>query len=165
MKKFISVLLSILVILTFAFFALASGDSSETSSQGSGVAETAADNSSTLGNYSIEIMSCRLAEDYEGDPVVIVKYNFTNNADNATSFYIAFEDSVYQNGVGLNEAYVLDDSANYNADNRTKDIKKGSSLEVEVAYELNDTETDIEVEVKELISFNDSVITKTFSIK
>ena len=41
---------------------------------------------------------------------------------------------------------------------------KGATIEVEVAYELNDTTTDIEVEVSELISFNDSMITKTFSI-
>ena len=43
-------------------------------------------------------------------------------------------------------------------------IKAGVSLDVEVAYELNDTTTDIEVEVKELISFDDDLVTKTFSI-
>ena len=62
-------------------------------------------------------------------------------------------------------AYILKDSANYDSENQTKAIKKGASLEVEVAYELNDTETDIEVEVKEFISLNDKVISKTFSIK
>lgn len=76
----------------------------------------------------------------------------------------ASNDEVYQNGVGLNGAYFLDDSANYNAENQTKEIKKGASIEVEVAYELNDTTTDIEVEVKELFSFDDTTITKTFSI-
>ena len=71
----------------------------------------------------------------------------------------------YQNGVGLNSAFVLDDSANYSSDNQTKEIKKGASIEVEVAYELNDTTSDIEVEVEELFSFDDTVIKKTFSIK
>ena len=50
------------------------------------------------------------------------------------------------------------------SDNETKEIKKGATLDVEVAYVLNDTTTDLEVEVKELISFNDSVVKKTFSI-
>ena len=45
-----------------------------------------------------------------------------------------------------------------------KDIKKGASLEVEVAYELNDSTTDVEVEVSELFSFSDKVIKKTFTI-
>lgn len=77
---------------------------------------------------------------------------------------LAFSDGVYQAGVGLNKAFVLDDSEKYSADNQTKEIKKGASIEVEVAYELNDTTTDIEVEVEELFSFNDDKIVKTFSI-
>lgn len=120
--------------------------------------------SSSLGNYDIVIESCRLAEDFEGKSVVIVKYKFTNNDDEPIAFFTALDDNVYQNGVGLNGSYVLDESANYSADNQTKAIKKGSSIEVEVAYELNDTTTPIEVEVSELFSFSDKKITKTFTI-
>ena len=65
----------------------------------------------------------------------------------------------------LNKAYVLADSADYNSDNQSKEIKKGVSLDVEVAYELNDTITDVEVEVSEFVSFNDDVVKKNFSIK
>lgn len=166
MKKIVSLLLAVLLIGAFGVFALGSGeDESNAADQGSGTVDNAVAND-TLGDYSVVIESCRLAEDYEGKPVLIVKYKYTNNKnDDATAFYIAFEDIAYQGGVGLNEAYVLKDSANYSADNQTKEIKKGASIEVEVAYELNDTETDVEVEVKELISFSDKTITKTFSIK
>lgn len=123
------------------------------------------DSTNTLGDYSVEIKSFRLAEDYDGKPVVIVKYVFSNNAgDEPTSFTWAFDDQVYQDGVGLNKAYFLADSANYSSDNQDKEIKKGSSIEVEVAYELNDTTTDIEVEVAELFSMSDKKVTKTFSI-
>lgn len=158
MKK-INALLMALVIVVFAVFAMGSGESSE-KDQGK---DSASKNE--IGKYSVVIDSCRLAEDYEGDAVVIVKYIFTNNADeDSASFAWTFEDTVYQNGVGLNEAYVLDDSANYSSDNQTKEIKKGASIEVEVAYELNDTTTDIDVEVKELISFDETTIKKTFTI-
>ena len=160
MKKLLALLMAILLVATFGVFALGSGEEGETD-QGSG----SADNTS-IGDYSVEIVSCRLAKDYANKDVVIVKYKFTNNNDDeATAFYLTFDDAVYQNGVGLNEAYVLKDSANYNADNQTKEIKKGASIEVEAAYELNDTTTDIEVEVKELFSFSDKTIKKTFSIK
>ena len=64
----------------------------------------------------------------------------------------------------MNSAYILDDSANYSSDNQTKNIQKGATLDVEVAYMLNDNTTDIVVEVKEFISFNDKKITKTFKI-
>lgn len=162
MKK-MKVLLSIVLVLMFAMFALGSGEDSN-QNQGTGAAESE-ESSSNIGDYTVEIQSCRLAKDYAGKDVVIVKYLYTNVAkDDATAFFVAFDETVYQNGVGLNESYVLDDSANYSADNQTKEIKKGASLEVEVAYELNDTTTDIEVEVKELFSFDDTTITKTFSI-
>lgn len=165
MKKIVSLLLAILLIATFGAFALGSGESDEKADQGSGAVEGEVNNE-TIGDYSVVIDSCRLAKDFEDKPVVIVKYIFTNNNnDDATAFYGAFEDKVYQDGVGLNNAYILRDSANYDSENQTKAIKKGASLEVEVAYELNDTETDIEVEVKEFISLNDKVISKTFSIK
>lgn len=161
MKK--SVVLSIVLVLLFAMFALASGEST-TTDQGKDSAQTG-ETTSNIGAYKVEIQSCRLAKDYEGKDVVIVKYLFTNiSNEDAAAFYTSFDDNVYQNGVGLNEAYVLHESANYSADNQTKNIKKGASLEVEVAYELNDLTTDIQVEVKELFSFTDTTITKTFSI-
>ena len=157
-------LIAVLVVMVFTAFALGSGES-ETVDQGDASAETKSTVANEIGKYSVEIDSCRLAKDFEGDPVVIVKYIFTNVADdNAASFMFAFDDEVYQNGVGLNEAYFLKDSAKYSSDNQTKEIKKGASLEVEVAYELNDKTTDIEVEVKELFSFDNKTLTKTFKI-
>lgn len=162
MKK-VKVLLSVMLLLMFAMFALGSGeDTSE--DQGTGTVESE-ESDTNIGDYTVEIQSCRLAKDYEGKDVVIVKYLYTNvSNDDATAFWAAFDETVYQNGVGLNESYLVDDGANYSTDNQSKEIKKGASLEVEVAYELNDTTTDIEVEVKELFSFDDTTITKTFSI-
>ena len=164
MKKVISLLLALTLLLAFGAFGLASGESGN-SDQGSGSADSSIESNSDIGDYSVVIDSCRLAKSFDDKAVVIVKYKFTNNSnDTATAFWTAFDDNVYQSGVGLNEAYVLKDSANYNSDNQMKEIKKGASLDVEVAYELNDTSTDIEVEVKELFSFSDKTLTKTFKI-
>ncbi len=165
MKKFAS-LIAILLIAMFALFALGSGEDEGTVDQGSDSAQVAQDDNTSLGDYSVEIKDCRHAKSFDDKDVIIIKYLFTNNSnDTPTAFYTAFDDAVYQNDIGLNEAYVLKDSANYNPDNRSKEIKKGASLEVEVAYELNDTTSDIVVEVKELFSFSDKTITKTFKVK
>lgn len=161
-RKLITLIAVLATIFIFGLFALGSGDSG-TEDQGSASVQTSSQ-SSNLSNYSVEIKSCRFAEDYEGKPIVIVKYAFTNNDEDPIAFYIAFDDTVYQNGVGLNECYVADDSANYSSDNQTKEIKKGATIEVEIAYELNDTKTDIEVEVSQLFSLSDKKITKTFKI-
>ena len=161
MKKLIALLLTLLMVFSLAACTVDLDDSS----QGSGTvdnAEPAVNNK--LGNYQIDIKGCRLAEDYEGKPIVIITYGFTNNNDDATAFYLAVTDEVFQNGIGLNKCYFADDSAKYNSDNQNKEIKKGATLDVEVAYELNDTTTDLEVEVSEFISFSDKKLTKTFKI-
>ena len=172
-KKVVSLIVVACMLCTasllFAACELESTEAEAGNNANNNVADNASDNTSDktnkLGDYSVEIKSCRLAEDYLGDPIVIVKYVFTNNDDNdPAAFYIALEDHVYQNGVGLNECYVADDSANYSSDNQTKEIKKGASIEVEVAYKLNDTTSDIEVEVSEWISFSSKKVTKTFKI-
>lgn len=155
-----------LLCALFVLFALGSGDDTSTTvDQGTDSAQAAADENTSLGAYSVEISDCRIAKDYTGAPVVIVTYKYTNNTnDEPTSFYIAFDDAAFQNGVGLNKAYVLDDDADYDEANQSKEIKKGSTIDVEVAYTLNDTETPVEIEVKELFSFDDKTITKTFDI-
>ena len=162
-NKIINLILAVTVICIFGLFALGSGESTETD-QGSGSAKPAVAETTNLGDFNIDIKECRLAKDYEGKDIVIVKYGFTNNGEDATSFMVALDDKVYQDGVGLNTTFMAADSANYSSDNQMKDIKKGASIDVEVAYDLNDTVTDIEVEVKELFSFDDSVVRKTFSI-
>ncbi len=161
--KTTKILLTVLLVALFGFFALGSGEEETVEQEkGSVAAEEAETN---IGNYSVVIDSCRMAKDYEGNKVVIVKYIYKNvNSDDATGFDVAFMDRAYQNGVELNKAYMLDDSANYDADNQSKAIKKGASLDVEVAYELNDTTSDVDVEVEEFISFNDTVVKKTFTL-
>lgn len=134
-----------------------------TQDQGKGDASSSS-SSTTLGDYTVIIDSCRLSTDYEGKPIVIVKYKFSNNGDDPACFAWTLEYHAYQNGIGLNECYFADDSANYSTDNQTKEIKKGASLYVEVAYTLNDAVTDVEIEVSEIFSFSDKKITKTFSI-
>lgn len=164
MKKFLSAFLVIAVLLSFGVLAMGSG-SSEEKTQESGKVEATTDDAA-LGDYKVTIDSCRLATDYEGKDIVIVKYIFENvSDDDGAAFYLAIDDKAFQNGVGLNKSYFVSDDANYSADNQSKEIKKGASLEVEVAYELNDTTTAVEVEVSELFSLTDKKITKTFTME
>ena len=158
-SKKLGLILTALLLVMFAVFAMGSGEGT-TDDQGNGEA-----NKGNIGKYSVTIDSCRLAKDYEGKAVVIVKYTFTNVSDDEPAcFAYTFDDSAFQNGVGLNDAYFLDDSADYNSDNQTKEIKKGASIQVEVAYVLNDMASEVEVEVKELFSFDKTAVKKTFSI-
>ena len=111
-------------------------------------------------DFGATIDGCRVTEDYEGKPVAVITYTFTNNSDKDTSFAVALHPPVFQDGVELNTAIGTDwDSEKY-----LKDVKPGSSSTVEIGYQL-EGESDITVEVTELISFDDTVLAEqTFSV-
>lgn len=166
MKKRFLGIMSVLVIAVFAFLAIASG-SSETPSvdeQPEGTAAIAETNSN-VGDYTVEIKDARISKTYDSKPAIVITYAFTNNSSESTAFYLAFEDEAFQNDIGLNRAYTLIDGDPYNEDNQTKQIKTGATINVDVAYELNDTESDVVVEVSEYLGWTDDKVTKTFSIK
>lgn len=171
MKKLLAVLCALAILVTFGVFALGSSEEEDTVvDQGSSAIddttnETVPEDPTAIGDYQVDIRSFRLAKDYEGKDVIIVTYGFTNvKHDDAVSFSVAIEDTVFQNDIGLNKSYVIDDSYDYSEDNQIKEIKAGASLDIEVAYELNDTTSDVIVEVSEWFSLNDKTLTKTFTI-
>jgi predicted nucleic acid-binding Zn ribbon protein len=167
--KILVVILILLALIIIIAVAGSGGDDSTdtaTKTQTNGTVETVESDENSIGQYSVEITKARLTSTYDGKPAVVVTYKFTNNSDDTPeSFNVAFDDEVYQNGVGLNSSYFLKEGDPYSSDNASKEIKIGASIEVEKAYELNDSSTPIEVEVKELFSFNDETITRTFDLK
>lgn len=112
--------------------------------------------------YVVTIDGSTQSTDYEGKPVLIVDYTFTNNSNRDANFAFAVSAQAFQNDVELETAIVVDavDSSAI-----LKDIKPGASLPVQSAYVLSDT-SDVTVEVKELISFDDTLIAqKVFSVQ
>jgi len=100
----------------------------------------------------VDIKSARLAEDEDGKPVIVVKYVFKNNSlSEDPSFSKQFSSGylAYQNGIELPDTVDIAEGDSYNDLYKLKysEVKQGSSLEVEVAYELLNTATDVIIEV------------------
>ena len=169
MKKIIYLLVVIFVLLTLVGCMNNDNETLSSTSSKNGVSsyETASlpEKKGNLGEYTVDVKGCRLAKDTEGKDIVIVNYGFANHAETSTSFTFAISDKVFQDGVGLNKCYNVAGSAKYSSENQSKNIKKDASIEVEVAYILNDSTTPIEVECTELISFSNNKVTKNFNIK
>lgn len=107
-----------------------------------------------------EIVSAEVGgKNYEGKPTVVITYNYTNNSDDSQSFDFGFIDTVFQNGIECSPDYLYDE------DNAAKEIRPGTTIEVKKSYILNDTTTEVEVEIKGFITWDNSVITKTFFIQ
>lgn len=118
--------------------------------------ETAEEDNTTLegegsiSDYHVQIVSAAKSTDYQDRYVIVVTYKWTNNSDKSTSFSAALTAKAFQDGMDTNQP--------------NAEIKPGAELELQKAYILND-DSDVTVEVEALFSFDDTVITKTFSVK
>jgi hypothetical protein len=117
----------------------------------------------TLNNCEIEILSVRMAQKgaVTKNDTAIVKYKFTNNSEKNREFNTTVSTKVFQNGVECETAYFSSIDNKDILDNGGKDLKPGSSIEVEKCYELSD-KSPINVEVIEWISLNNKKIIRTF---
>lgn len=114
-------------------------------------------NDGTIGDYKCVVKSAVKCKDYAGKDAILITYDFTNNSDDAISFDIALDTSVFQGGVEL-ETAILDEETDLLD---TAEIKPGITKEVKKAYLLRDASTELEVEISELISFSDDkIVTK-----
>lgn len=112
-------------------------------------------------DYEVTIDGAEVMEDYEGNPAVVVTYSWVNNSEEATSAAVALNAKVFQNGVQLEPAVVSED---IEGDGYMAEVKPGAGTSYGLAYVLDD-QSDITVEVSELISFDDTVLAEaTFSV-
>lgn len=141
---------TLMIAAAFAAPVVLTGCGSETSDAGSAAEEQVEEVQS---DFAVTIDGSTLTTDYEGNPAMIVDYTFTNNSEEATSFFAACDVKAFQNGVQLEIAAVMDDLGNgYMAE-----IKPGATTQARLAYALTDS-SDVSVEVSELFSFDDVML-------
>lgn len=118
-------------------------------------------NAGAIGNYHVEIKNAAITNDYEGNPAIIITYSWTNNSEETTSAMIAILDRAYQDGVQLEPA-IIGSSDVYDADLRMKNVRPGTTIDVQCAYELPNATSIIEFELSEAFSLNNDMVSKNF---
>lgn len=121
--------------------------------EGSEPTETVRTNPANLGDYTVEIKSAAVTQDYDGNPAVIITYSWTNNSSETTSPMFSISTAVFQDGIGMNSAFIYDDPA-YDGDMYSTDVRPGTTVDVQEAFELSNTTSPIEVEITEAFSWD-----------
>ncbi len=144
---------------------LANGPSENgTDSTSSDTSVPQSSDSGKLGDFEISILEARKSTDYEGKPALIIGYKFTNNSAENKSFAVAVRSKAYQNSVQLESAILAGSDETYNSQNYMKEVQPGGTLDVELAYLLQDETNEVTVEVSELISLSKEKLTKKFPL-
>lgn len=154
-KKFIIIgVIAVIIIIGIAAMS-GGGESAEKEPNSLDASVENTGNPNAIGDYVCVVKEAKLCKDYMDRDAVLITYEFTNNSSGAISFDVALEDKVYQDGIGLETAILIDDT-----DIIDVEIKSGVTKEVRKAYLLRDTTTDLEVEISEWLSFsNDKIVT------
>lgn len=129
-----------------------SGDTSTVSAQGK---------TESKKDMDISIVSAKVGADYKDAPILLVEYEFTNNTDNAKSFTFLCQDTAFQNGVECSSTVISDA---VDAQQQLNDVKPGTPYKLTVGYQLQDTETDVEIEITDLFG-TETFLTQTVTLK
>lgn len=119
--------------------------------------EEKASTDGTLGDYVCTFKSATKCKDWDNRDSVKIVYSFTNNSSNPSSFDVALDDNVYQDGIALESTFTS------GSDDQILDveIKPGITKEVTKVYVLRNSTSDLEIEVSELLSFSDDMYKTT----
>lgn len=117
--------------------------------------------SGDLGNSHVEIKGASLAKDYEGKPAIVVTYAWTNNSEETTSAMVSVGAKAFQDGVQLESAVIVGDDS-YDSGTSMKEVRPGTTIDVQCAYVLTSETSTVEFELTEWISFSDDMVTMNF---
>lgn len=116
-----------------------------------------------VGNYAVSILSAKLANDYEGNPAIIITCEWTNNSSETVNALSAFTQRAFQNGVQLESAMMLSDSG-FDSQIMTS-LRPGASTTIQYAFELRDKTSAVEFELTEFLALADTgTAKKTFNL-
>ena len=165
-KKRMIILIGVVVaiIIIIASSGGSSGNNDDSNAQGNNdsVAAEQEDIKGAIGKYVCTVKSAKVCKNWEGKDAVKITYEFTNNAKDAQSFDFALKDDLYQDGIGLESSFISSEDGDWGIDVK---IKPGTTKEVSKVYILRDKKTPIDIEISELISFNDDKLTYTVDLK
>ena len=116
------------------------------------------------GKYDVEIVTAKTATDFQGNPAIIVTYNFTNNSNANASFLTSVSANAFQNSVQCNVATMMPDVMD--AQPSLAEVQPGGTITLECAYSLHDTANPITVQVGPLINVTGEINAQmTFNFK
>lgn len=86
-----------------------------------------------------------ITTDYEGKPAILVYFDYTNKKEESSYAQMTFYPQVFQNGVECEIGMTLNE--NEGISNSSKEIQKGTTLNVAFLYVLQDAENPVTLKV------------------
>ncbi len=93
--------------------------------------------------------------------MIVITYAWTNNSEDTTSAMAAMYEKAFQDGVQLESEYLYD-NPNYSSDNASKEVRPGTTLDIQHAFLMTSETSLVEFELSEAFSWSDDKLTMDF---
>lgn len=155
MKKFLTLLLSAILLLSLC----ACGNDTKTddtpgqaaaqSTQGTSVSKVTMEDDAGGLIYAKH----QLVADYEGEPAVLIYFDYTNKSGKIGTAQDIFYPQVFQNGIECEMTLPLDD--NQAIQNASKEVPSGATVNVAFIYRLEDKTSPVTLKVSDTFTLDE----------
>ena len=97
--------------------------------------------------YDIKIEKCEFTENYDGEKLIRVYYEFKNNSTEDETFSSNISHAAFQDGIELSISYAKESVAE--DDNYTAEVAPGKSIKLAYCYELR-SDSPVEIDLRDL---------------
>lgn len=104
-----------------------------------------------MGEYVVKYTGHAIGNDYEGNPCLIIYYDFTNNSNEATTAQLHSYIQAFQNGTECESAFFMDE--NEAIRNYSTNIQPGVTINVGEPFKISDM-SNVTIEASETFSIN-----------
>ncbi|RYQ12504.1 hypothetical protein PG2093B_0080 [Bifidobacterium pseudolongum subsp. globosum] len=147
--------------------ATGSSSSSASSSNGAKSGQAKQDKEGDLDDMHVNIVSAvKSANDFQGEPTVLVTYEWKNTTDKNNSFMVLADAKAFQNGQELQTAtYSMDtEPEGYEDGSAYADVQPGAMGKATIGYVLKD-DSPVTIDVTDLFSLkDDKMVEHTFNL-
>jgi hypothetical protein len=112
--------------------------------------------------FAVKLTSYETSTDYEGNPCLLVYYDYTNNGSENSSAMTDCYFKAFQGGVECDSAITLD--SNDSMENYMKEIQPGTTVNVCEAFKISGP-SDVTLQASELISLSDDKDTQIIKLQ
>ncbi len=147
--KFLFLFLALLMLVSLT---ACGKDNSENTETGPVVLE--------VGDFELIYKGASMMKDYDGNDALVLTLDFINNSKETTNYFWSIYETAVQNNTELEMAivYLNVDTMDTVDNSQHNDVAPGDTLEIQTAFELNDTTGEVEVTFEEMIgNKNDSI--------
>ncbi|RHR11038.1 DUF5067 domain-containing protein [Pseudoflavonifractor sp. AF19-9AC] len=114
----------------------------------------------TVGEFELRYKGASIMTDYEGNDALVLTLDFTNNSKETTDYFWAIYETAMHNDTELDMAivYLNEETLESVDDSQYQNVDPGATVEIQTAFELDDTTGEVEVIFEEMTgSKNDSI--------